>query len=69
VLTPVTTTVASELDDSASRSYVHTLAEAHRRQVIDELAGFLADHPDVASGRLTYERPCTLHLCQRTPSA
>ena len=69
VLTPVTTTVASELDDSASRSYVHTLDEAHRRQVLDELAGFLADHPDVASGRLTYERPCTLHLCQRTRSA
>ncbi len=70
VVTSVTTTVASELDDSTSRSYVHTLDEAQARQVLDELARFLTAHPDVA-GRdvLSYERPCTLHLCQRTGSA
>lgn len=70
VVTPVSTTVASELDDSASRSYVHTLGEAQLRAVLDELSDFLAEHPDVAGGdNLSYERPCTLHLCKRTRSA
>jgi SAM-dependent methyltransferase len=70
VVTSVTTTVVSELDDSASRSYVHRLDDVQVRRVLDELARFLADHPEVAGGGdLSYERPCTLHLCQRTLSA
>lgn len=58
---------AARADDSASRSYVHTLDPARRRQVRDELADVLADHPDVAGrDELSYERPCTLHQCRCT---
>jgi SAM-dependent methyltransferase len=65
-VTTVVTTVESELDDSASRSYVLTLDADRRRSVLDELATFLAGHPDTAGrAELTYERPCILHLCPR----
>ncbi len=66
VVSTIVTSVEREMDESVSRSFVHTLDDAHQRQVLDELAAFLAGHPDVA-GRteLTYERPCTLHLCPR----
>ncbi len=66
VVSTVATSVEREMGESDSRSYVHTLDEVHRRQVLDELAAFLTGHPDVAGGaELTYERPCSLHLCQR----
>jgi ubiquinone/menaquinone biosynthesis C-methylase UbiE len=62
----VTTTVESELDESASRSYVHTLDADGQGRVLDALAAFLAGHADVAGrGTITYERPCSLHLCRR----
>lgn len=62
----VVTTVEELTSDSASRSYVISLDPAARAQVLDAVAALLAGHPDVA-GRteLTYERPCSLHLCQR----
>ena len=62
----VVTTAEELTSDSASRSYVISLDPASRARVLDAVAALLADHPDVA-GRteLTYERPCSLHLCQR----
>jgi SAM-dependent methyltransferase len=64
VVATATTTAAIELDESASRSYVHALDAERRRRVLDELADFLARHPDAGGGgELTYERPCSLHLC------
>lgn len=64
VVATVTTTAEAELAESASRSYVHALDAEHRRRVLDELAAFLARHPDTrGGGQLTYERPCSLHLC------
>jgi SAM-dependent methyltransferase len=63
----VTTTVDRELDDSESRSCVHIVDEARRRQVLDELRRYLETHAETAGRRqLTYTRPCTLHLCQRS---
>jgi ubiquinone/menaquinone biosynthesis C-methylase UbiE len=70
--TIVTTTVVTTLDevrrDNASRSYVVALDPDLRRRVTDEVATFLSGHADVA-GRtaLTYQRPCSLHLCRRLP--
>jgi SAM-dependent methyltransferase len=68
VASAVSTTVEGQMEESASRSYVHTLDDAAQRRVLDELSVFLATHPDVA-GRttLTYERTCSLHLCRRLP--
>jgi ubiquinone/menaquinone biosynthesis C-methylase UbiE len=64
VVSAITTTVEREIDESASRSYVHTLDPVQQQRVLDELAAFLAGHPDVTGrAELTYERPCTLHLC------
>lgn len=70
--TVVTTSVATTVDDvtrdSASRSYVITLDPDARRRVLDEVATFLATHPDVADRTdLTYDRPCSLYLSQRLP--
>ena len=64
----VATTAEEVVSDSASRSYVISLDPAARERVLDAVTALLADHPDVA-GRteLTYERPCSLHLCQRLP--
>ena len=68
VSTTVTTTVEEATFDSASRSYVITLDSGARQRALDEVAAFFADHPEVAGqAELTYERPCTLHLCQRLP--
>jgi SAM-dependent methyltransferase len=62
----VTTTVDEELDESESRSCVYVIDEARRRDVIDRLWDFLEVHPETAGRRrLTYTRPCTLHLCPR----
>ena len=62
----VTTTVDEELEDSESRSCVHVVDEGRRRDVLDRLRAFLEAHPETAGRwRLTYTRPCTLHLCQR----
>jgi SAM-dependent methyltransferase len=62
----VTTAVDAELADSASRSCVYVVDEARRRAVLDRLRVFLEAHPETAGRRrLTYTRPCTLHLCQR----
>jgi SAM-dependent methyltransferase len=62
----VMTTVDAELDDSESRSCVYVVEKARREQVLDQLRGFLETHPETAGRyRLTYTRPCTLHLCQR----
>jgi SAM-dependent methyltransferase len=64
----VTTTAAQVTSDSASRSYVISLDADARARVLDAVASLLADHPDVAGrAELTYERPCSLHLCQRLP--
>jgi hypothetical protein len=63
----VTTTVDAELADSASRSCVHVVDEPRRQRVLDHLRRFLDTHPETAGRRqLTYTRPCTLHLCQRS---
>jgi SAM-dependent methyltransferase len=63
----VTTTVDAELADSASRSCVHVVDDARRREVLERLRRFLEAHPETAGRRrLTYRRPCTVHLCQRT---
>jgi SAM-dependent methyltransferase len=63
----VATTVDAELADSASRSCVHVVDDARRREVLERLRQFLVVHPETAGRqRLTYTRPCTLHLCQRT---
>jgi SAM-dependent methyltransferase len=66
VVTPMTTTAERMTSDSASRSYVTSLDPDVRRSVLDAVAALLATHPDTA-GRteLTYDRPCSLHLCQR----
>ena len=62
----VTTAVDAELADSASRSCVHVVDDARRAEVLQRLRRFLATHPETAGrDRLTYTRPCTLHLCQR----
>jgi ubiquinone/menaquinone biosynthesis C-methylase UbiE len=62
----VTTTVDAELEDSESRSCVHVVDDARRREVLERLRRFLETHPETAGrDRLTYTRPCTLHLCQR----
>jgi SAM-dependent methyltransferase len=62
----VTTTVDAELADSASRSCVYVVDEPRRREVLERLRRFLETHPEtVGRQRLTYIRPCTLHLCQR----
>jgi hypothetical protein len=45
---------------------VYVVEKARREQVLDQLRGFLETHPETAGRyRLTYTRPCTLHLCQR----
>jgi SAM-dependent methyltransferase len=63
----VMTTVDWELDDSESRSCVYVVEKVRRQQVLDQLRRFLETHPETAGRRqLTYTRPCTLHLCQRT---
>jgi SAM-dependent methyltransferase len=63
----VTTTVDAELADSASRSCVHVVDEPRRQEVLDHLRRFLDAHPETAGRpQLTYTRPCTLHLCQRS---
>ena len=63
----VTTTIDWELADSESRSRVHVIDEIRRREVLDELRRFLDAHAETAGrGQLTYTRPCTLHLCQRS---
>jgi SAM-dependent methyltransferase len=63
----VTTTVDAELVDSESRSCVHVINGARRRDVIERLRRFLDAHPETAGRKqLTYIRPCTLHLCQRS---
>jgi SAM-dependent methyltransferase len=62
----VTTTVDAELADSASRSCVYVVDDAERAEVLRRLRWFLATHYETAGrDRLTYTRPCTLHLCQR----
>jgi SAM-dependent methyltransferase len=62
----VTTTVDEELEDSESRSCVHVVDDGRRRDVLGRLRAFLEAHPETAGRwRLTYTRPCTLHLCQR----
>jgi SAM-dependent methyltransferase len=62
----VMTAVDAELADSASRSCVYVVDEARRRAVLDRLRVFLDAHAETAGrSRLTYTRPCTLHLCQR----
>lgn len=62
----IAVTVEELTSDSASRSYVIALDPAVRAEVLDAVAALLADHPDVADRpELTYERPCSLHLCQR----
>jgi SAM-dependent methyltransferase len=62
----VTTTIDAELVDSESRSCVHVVDEPRRQGVIDRLRRFLETHPETTGRRrLTYTRPCTLHLCQR----
>ncbi|HEX5947665.1 MAG TPA: hypothetical protein VFY82_15380, partial [Acidimicrobiales bacterium] len=62
----VATTAEQVVSDSVSRSYVISLDPAARKRVLDAVAALLADHPDVAGHtELTYERPCSLHLCQR----
>jgi len=59
------TTVAEELEEAESRSFVHTLDPERLREVLADLAGFLAAHPDTAGrATLVYERPCTLDLCR-----
>ncbi|HET6834490.1 MAG TPA: class I SAM-dependent methyltransferase [Acidimicrobiales bacterium] len=63
----VTTTIDAELVDSESRSCVHVSDEARRQEVIERLRRFLDTHPEAARRQqLTYIRPCTLHLCQRS---
>jgi SAM-dependent methyltransferase len=63
----VSTTVALELVDSESRSCVHVIDEARQRQVLARLREFFTTHPETAGHtELTYVRPCTLHLCQRS---
>jgi len=60
------TTVAEELEEAESRSFVHTLEPDRLREVLADLAAFLAAHPATAGRpRLAYERPCTLDLCRR----
>jgi SAM-dependent methyltransferase len=61
----VTTTRSALTGDTASRSYVHVLDAEARRQVIEEVDRFVAEHPDTA-GRteLVYERPSVAHLCR-----
>jgi SAM-dependent methyltransferase len=62
----VATTVDAELTDSESRSCVYVVDEPRRREVLDRLRQFLQTHPETGGRlRLTYTRPCTLHLCQR----
>ena len=62
------TTVADELAEAESRSFVHTLDPDRRRAVLAEVTGFLATHPEtVRRTRLVSERPCTLDLCRRLP--
>jgi SAM-dependent methyltransferase len=62
----VATTVDAELADSESRSCVHVVDEPRRSEVLERLRRFLEIHPETAGRRrLTYTRPCTLHLCQR----
>jgi ubiquinone/menaquinone biosynthesis C-methylase UbiE len=62
------TTVADELAEAESRSFVHTLDPDRLRVVLADLADFLATHPDTGGRpRLAYERPCTLDLCRRLP--
>jgi SAM-dependent methyltransferase len=62
----VTTTAEQMTSDSASRSYVISLDPGARERVLDAVAELLAEHPDTAGrSELTYERPCSLHLCQR----
>jgi SAM-dependent methyltransferase len=63
----VTTTIDAELADSESRSCVHVVEKARRREVLEQLRSFLEANPESAGRRrLAYTRPCTLHLCQRT---
>ncbi len=63
----VTTTVDAELVDSESRSCMYVVDEPGRQEVLDRLRRFLDTHPETAGRRrLTYMRPCTLHLCQRS---
>jgi SAM-dependent methyltransferase len=63
----VTTTVDAELADSESRSCMYVVDEPRRQEVLDRLRRFLDTHPETAGRRrLTYTRPCTLHLCQRS---
>lgn len=61
----VTTTPSALTADTASRSYVQVLDAEVRREVIDRVDRFVAEHPDTA-GRtaLVYERPSVVHLCQ-----
>jgi len=62
----VVTTAEEVTSDSASRSYVISLDPADRARVLDAVAALLADHPDVGRhAELSYQRPCSLHLCQR----
>ena len=62
----VVATPEEVMSDSASRSYVMSLDPAARERVLDAVAALLADHPEVAGrAELTYERPCSVHLCQR----
>lgn len=52
--------------DYQGRGWEAVLDDAGQQRVLDGLAAFLAGHPDVAGrAELTYERPCTLHLCRR----
>lgn len=63
----VTTTVDAELADSESRGCMYVVDEPRRQEVLDRLRRFLDTHPETAGRRrLTYTRPCTLHLCQRS---
>jgi hypothetical protein len=65
--TTVVTSPGDELAESTLRVRVHAPDAAAERRILGELASFLATHPETA-GRteLTYERPCSLHLCRRT---
>jgi SAM-dependent methyltransferase len=66
--TTVMTSAEEVLRDSASRSYVISLDPDARRRVLDAVGTLLAEHPALAGrSELTYERPCSLHLCQRLP--
>jgi SAM-dependent methyltransferase len=63
----VTTTVDAELADSESRSCMYVVDEPRRQEVLDRLRRFLDTHPETAGRRrLTYTRPCTLHMCKRS---